>query len=96
MFQMKVFMHILYSLIYLSMDPTFMLFAIPRLTQQSKHVFSISQEADGDGGGDGAPAVKHDGKGGGLRSGEILYSGHQFGCCSECKVPSACSLQSPY
>lgn len=72
MFQMKVFMHILYPLIYVSMAPAFMFFAIPRPTQQSKHVFAISQEVDGNGGGDGAPAVKHDGKRGGLRSGDSV------------------------
>lgn len=47
-------------------------FAIPRPTQQSKHVFAISQEVDGNGGGDGAPAVKRDGKRGGLRSGDSV------------------------
>lgn len=48
MFQIKNFMHIFYPLTYLSVAPSSMLFAIPRLTQQLKPVFSVIWQVDED------------------------------------------------
>ena len=63
------------------MAPAFMPFAIPRLTQQPNYVFAITWEPSGDGDTDG-PVHEGAGKGDGLRSGETLYYGFAFRCCS--------------